>query len=515
MSAKVLENVVVPSASLEVRSPEETKEPIEVTEIGTVTETAIIPVPVLVKVEPKNPVISYLKLAARKLLRLGAEQEKTSPFKGTKLHNENSSPDLTPDEISKIQNNLKVIKKFYKDLYDRQTNIIIDVWGVLQKKTISESQNNVQFWLKNILATCGVICSIVAIAFATTGVGIIFAIGAACIGATASFIATDMKSTEITGHDISADMGYAAALNTKTLNCMTKMFDYYIDNTNECRDVKFEIEGNSHVLRDLLIEDMHEDTMYDNLLILSARVYKNKLVMPELTNDVNKQFLDLYFIQDTIRGTNVEHGHCYQPCGAPIPPGIQRERDYNKGGVGNGVGIWSNEEVVHFNHCNQVDVYGNSDTDLTSSYLNAIKEFTNKMPSTYVYPWIITNEKVISQKYFIVMGFAKLRDDQNKPEYTLPETDFLNWLFIDDGAGNITNPEGVCFRYDALRAKSTLGMKNDVFLHAQQIGDQINNIVTNNIICSSSDFRYGPKDSSELNKEHHVYVGDIKKLMKI
>jgi hypothetical protein len=58
-------------------------------------------------------------------------------------------------------------------------------------------------------------------------------------------------------------------------------------------------------------------------------------------------------------------------------------------------------------------------------------------------------------------------------------------------------------------------MKNDVFLHAQQIGDQINNIVTNNIICSSSDFRYGPKDSSDLNKEHHVYVGDIKKLMKI
>jgi len=248
MSSKVLENVV-PTAALEVRSPVEVKDPEPV--------SVLEPVPVPVKVEPKNPVISYFKLATRKLFRLGAEPEKKeSPFKGTKLHNENSSPDLTPDEITKIQNNLKVIKKFYKDLYDRQTNIIIDVWGVLQKKTLSESQNNVQFWLKNILATCGVICSIVAIACAATGVGIVFAICAACIGATASFIATDMTSTEITGHDISADMGYAAALNTKTLNCMTKMFDYYIDNTNDCRDIKFEIEGQSYTLRDLLKEDM-------------------------------------------------------------------------------------------------------------------------------------------------------------------------------------------------------------------------------------------------------------------
>jgi hypothetical protein len=219
-------------------------------------------------------------------------------------------------------------------------------------------------------------------------------------------------------------------LNTKTLNCMTKMFDYYIDNTNECRDIKFEIEGNSHVLRDLLIEDMQEGTMYDNLLILSARVYKNKLVMPELTNDVNKQFLDLYFIQDVIHGKNVEHGHCYQPCAAPNPPGIQRERNYNKDGIGNGVGIWSNEEVVHFNSCSQVDVYGSDDSDLTNSYLTSINDFTVKMPSTFIYPWIVTAENVYSQKYFIVMGYAKLRDDQNSPNYTLPETNFLNWLFL-------------------------------------------------------------------------------------
>jgi hypothetical protein len=72
MSTKVLENVVIPSASLEVRSPEETKEPIEVTDP---IETAIIPVPVQ-KIEPKNPAMSYLKLAAKKLFRLGAEPEK-------------------------------------------------------------------------------------------------------------------------------------------------------------------------------------------------------------------------------------------------------------------------------------------------------------------------------------------------------------------------------------------------------------------------------------------------------
>jgi hypothetical protein len=462
--------------------------------------------------------MSYLKQSVKKLLKLGAEPNQTKKvnFKGTVLHNDDVSPDLTPEEITKIKNNLIVLKKFYKDLYLVQGNIITEVWAILKTKSYQESSNTTATWLKNTLTTCGVLCSIIAVCFAATGVGIGFAIGAALIGALASYIGTNMESKEITGYDITGDMGFSAALNTKNFNHMTKVFDHFIDNTNDCRDCKFDCNGQSYTLRDLLKDDLKEGTLYDNLLILSGRVYRNSLVMPELTRDVTKQFLDLYFIQDVIRGENVDHGHCYQPCAAPIPPGIQRERAYNTNEAGAGAGIWSNQEVVHFNHCNQVDVYGTDNNDLTNSYLTAIKEFTQKMPSTFIYPWTVTSEKIYSQKFFIVMGYDKLRDDQNSPNYTLPENDFLNWLFIDDGAGHITNPEGVCFRYDALRAKSTLGMKNDVFLHAQQIGNEIQNVLSSGgVKCSSTDFRYGPKESSDLNKQYHVYAGDVSKIMKI
>ena len=513
MSNKVLENVVSPAPlsvsltsssgpSLEVRTP---------TVSSIIIDTDPVPVPELVPDQ-------ITRVAPKKLLKLGAEPNQTKKvnFKGTVLHNDDVSPDLTPEEITKIQNNLIVLKKFYKDLYLVQGNIITEVWAILKTKSYQESSNTTATWLKNTLTTCGVLCSIIAVCFAATGVGIGFAIGAALIGALASYIGTNMESKEITGYDITGDMGFSAALNTKNFNHMTKVFDHFIDNTNDCRDCKFDCNGQSYTLRDLLKDDLKEGTLYDNLLILSGRVYRNSLVMPELTRDVTKQFLDLYFIQDVIRGENVDHGHCYQPCAAPIPPGIQRERAYNTNEAGAGAGIWSNQEVVHFNHCNQVDVYGTDNNDLTNSYLMAIKEFTQKMPSTFIYPWSVTSEKIYSQKFFIVMGYDKLRDDQNSPNYTLPENDFLNWLFIDDGAGHIINPEGVCFRYDALRAKTTLGMKNDVFLHAQQIGNEIQNVVSSGgVKCSSTDFRYGPKESSDLNKQYHVYAGDVKNIMKI
>jgi hypothetical protein len=512
------------SEKLEVRSVIETEsknvdsDPIPVESVvpqSLVSQSKVI--------APKNPAMSYLKLAAKKLFKLGAEptqNKKKYMFHGTILHNDNVSPDLTPEEITKIQNNLRVLKKFYKDLYMMQANIITEVWGILSQKAMSETENKTEIWLRNTLGACGLICSIIGVLLTVTGVGAAagaaFIIAAAAIAATGVFVATDMKASEIIGHDITTDIGYNQALNTKTFNAMIIMFDHYIDNTNECRDLKFNLEGQpEHTLRDLVKDDLQEGTLYDNLLITLGRQYRHQLVMPELTKDVNKQFLDLYFIQDVIHGSDIEHGHCYQPCASPNPPGVQRERDYNVDSVGTNARIWSNEEVVHFNHCNQVDVNGKDNNDLTKSYLCAIKEFTNKMPSTFIYPWAITSDKIYSHKFYIVMGYDKLRDDQNKPQYTLPENKFLNWLFIDDGAGNIINTEGVCFRYDALRAKTTLGMNNDVFLHAQQIIDQTNNINSSNIKCSSTDFRYGPKESSDLNKQYHVYVGDVSKMMSI
>ena len=106
------------------------------------------------------------------------------------------------------------------------------------------------------------------------------------------------------------------------------------------------------------------------------------------------------------------------------------------------------------------------------------------------------------------MGFAKMRDNQNKPEYNLASTNFLNWLFIDDGIGTIVNPNGVAFRYDVFRTKQA-GFANDVFLHAQQISDGIMDVQNPNWTMSCEDFKYGPANSTDTNKQFRVYTGDI------
>ena len=145
-------------------------------------------------------------------------------FHGTNLHNNNVSPDLTPDEVTKIQKNIIILKKFYKDLYMVQGNIITEVWAILKTKGLQSSSNTTETWLRNILASCGVICSFIAIGCAATGVGIGFAIAAAAIAATAAYVAANMNSNVVISNDVTGDMGYAASLNNTNFNKMIQVF---------------------------------------------------------------------------------------------------------------------------------------------------------------------------------------------------------------------------------------------------------------------------------------------------
>ena len=101
-----------------------------------------------------------------------------------------------------------------------------------------------------------------------------------------------------------------------------------------------------------------------------------------------------------------------------------------------------------------------------------------------------------------------MRDDQNKPEYNLGSQEFLNWFFIDDGFGNITNINGVAFRYTTFRS-GNYGHGGDIFLHAQQITNDIIDTSNNNWKTTCLDYIFGPKDSSETNNKFQVYTGDL------
>jgi hypothetical protein len=182
------------------------------------------------------------------------------------------------------------------------------------------------------------------------------------------------------------------------------------------------------------------------------------------------------------------------------------------------VGIFSNEEILHY----QADRYplvqanGNNDINLTTSYMYAMNSFVNNFKCSMVYPWIVTDKGVLSYRWYIVLGKPKLEDNKNRPFYTLADNSFLNWLFIDDHAGNITNHNGLLFRYDAMRSKNIYPDSPNLFLHSDQIKDTNGNheslktmLGDYNVLACSADYAYGPKDSAELNKSYHVYTGDI------
>jgi hypothetical protein len=318
------------------------------------------------------------------------------------------------------------------------------------------------------------------------------------------------------GEDISAMAATHFTINNAWHDNMIKLLDYLHDNANDCRDYIFTTDKikKTGTLRSLIDVTFEQNgTSYHNWLRLCSRMFKRNLVLPELAKQQN-QFLDYYFIQDNTISPEVDFGHVYQPCAAPLLAerfylGTERRRPYNKDCCGTGAGIWGNDEVRHYRkELEDVSIHGSSDDDLKGSWLKATADFIAKMPSAYIFPWAINNEYIYAQKYFLIEGFAKMRDDQNKPEYNLADGDFLNWLFIDDGVGNITNCDGVAFRYEVFRSKR-YGFSDDIFLHAQQISDGIIDVGDQNWIASCQDYIYGPASSKDLNAQFHVYTGDL------
>jgi hypothetical protein len=259
---------------------------------------------------------------------------------------------------------------------------------------------------------------------------------------------------------------------------------------------------------------------YHNWLRLAARIFRRNIVLAEMVKP-NMQFLDLYFVQDVIRGSGVEHGHVYQPCAAPhyeqMPwykpdkkgPGTERTLFVDQAALGKGVRVFSNDEIRHF-HPDYIGVSGSgsSDTNYKGNFLEAMGSFVQNFPSAYVFPWAVSDAKAHWQRYYIMQGFGKLSDDDNNPQYTLCNGEFLKWLFIDDGAGNITNIDGCAFRYEVLRTNNT-GFGEDVFLHGRQISDGVSCPLDSPPYISSLDYAYGSGNSKDLNKQYHVYTGDL------
>jgi len=428
------------------------------------------------------------------------------------------TPDLTPEENAKIQANLSAFKTFIKDCWIQQTTIITEVWAQLQHQMNQDrtsDNNSVKKFFEDFFAVGALVDTVAAFFFPPLAPA--FGIAAVLCGTISALLCTNGSEVKgVTGgDDISGMAATHFQINDAWYHNMTKTLDYLNDNTNANRDVIFTNTNikQTATLRSLIdISFEPNGTCYTNWLRLCWRIFKRNLVLPEMAKSEN-QFLDLYFIQENSRCANVEYGHVYQPCAAPFGyndgDGTERQRGFSKGGCGDGAVIWRNDEILHYRKdAEDVTIRGTSNDDLKGSWLKATAAFIDKMHCAFIYPWGINNDTIYTQKYFIIEGFAKMRDDQNSPNYVLANNAFLNWLFIDDGVGNITNPDGVAFRYEVFRSKR-YGFSDDIFLHAQQISDGIIDAKDQNWITSCSDYIYGPADSKEINEKFHVYTGDL------
>jgi len=307
----------------------------------------------------------------------------------------------------------------------------------------------------------------------------------------------------MTNVDLDVDFGLLSSRNTSSYNSLNIMIGKMFDDPNQYRDQVWTIPGpyNGYTLRDLInIVVPGKDTEQFQLSVQAqGRQYRNQITIPEM---VKMQFWDIYFVQDAnFSGSNF--GSCYVPGppGAPNPPGgIERNRNNNKTDIGNGVGIFANDEILRY-HGDYVHAqgFGNNDDDLKESYLNAITSFISQFPASYIYPYSITDSTVKSWRFYIMEGYDKIPSPS--PNFGVANGEFMKWLFIDDGAGNIVNPDGVGYRYDII-------CFSDILRNRHMVPYETNYNRNETLILNGCDLRYPGKSNSELVK---IYAGKFDK----
>ena len=413
------------------------------------------------------------------------------------------TPELTQSEIDKIKKNLSVLMDMNEKFYGETTGIIPEVWGMLKGQTEKNNSPDVgkEGWktvLVSALAIIGIVTEQPEIEIA-----------AVILAGTFDYLSTDNNSKTSTNVNLDVDFSLLSSRNTASYNSLNIMIGKMFDDPNKYRDQQWSISQpyrQYRTLRDLINVDIPgKDTELFQLSIQAqSRQFRNQITIPEM---VKMQYWDIYFVQDA-NYKDSNFGYCYVPGppGQPNPPdGIERKRNYDKSDVGNGVRIFANDEIwTHHPDYKHVESYGSSDGDLKTSYLNAIKFFVNDFPAAYIYPYSMTDKTVLSRRYYIMEGYDKITDPS--PNFGVANGDFMKWLFIDDGAGNVINPNGVGYRYDIICASNI--MRNE-----HMIPYETNYNHDESLLLNSADLRY-PSVVECKKQKINVYLEELIKKTK-
>jgi hypothetical protein len=410
-------------------------------------------------------------------------------FRCKKNKDPEPTPHLTPDEITKIKINLGTLMDMNEKVYGETTAIIPEVWGMLKgaqekNNTPDSDKDSYKTILVSALEIAGIVTEQPEIEIAAVIVSGVF-----------EYLSSGTNSKDNTGVNLDTDFGLLSSRNTSSYNALNIMIGKMFDDPDQYRDQQWSIPNPTrwYTLRDLInIVVPNKNTELFQLAVQAqGRQYRNQITIPEM---VKMQFWDIYFVQDAnFSGSNF--GSCYVPGppGQPNPPGgIERNRNNNKSDIGNGERIFANDEILRY-HSNYVHAqsYGTDDNDLKKSYVDSIASFIRQFPASYIYPYSITDSTVKSWRFYIMEGYDKIPSPSQN--FGVANGDFMKWLFIDDGAGNIVNPDGVGYRYDIICI-------SNIMRNRHMIPYECNYNRSENLILNACDLAYPGKPNNERYK---------------
>jgi hypothetical protein len=381
-------------------------------------------------------------------------------------------------------------------VYGETSAIIPEVWGMLkgaQEKNNSPDtgKDSYKTILVSALEIAGIVTEQPEIEIAAVVVAGVF-----------EYLSTGSNSKDNTNVNFDTDFGLLSSRNTSAYNALNIMIGKMYDDPNKYRDQQWSPSLTSgYTLRDLIniVVPNKDSELFQLAVQAQGRQYRNQITIPEM---VKMQFWDVYFVQDAnFSGSNF--GSCYVPGppGQPNPPGgIERNRNYDKSQIGNGIRIFANDEIIRY-HGDYIhaQAYGSDDNDLKTSYIKSIASFISQFPAAYIYPYSMSTSIVKSWRFYIMEGYDKIPSPSQN--FGVANGEFMKWLFIDDGAGNIVNPDGVGYRYDII-------CKSNIMRNQHMVPYQTNVQHLDDLILNACDLAYPGKTNNEKYKDKvKVYVG--------
>jgi hypothetical protein len=421
-----------------------------------------------------------------------------------------TSPRLTKDEIAKLRNNIHKINEFTKKTYDEQKAIIEDVIETLKIATyeppIDPKSTTWKIWVELGL---DVVCLILPEVGVPAKIVMSVEIACAITNSTIEYLTDDPEKfgiEEFKLDELKLDLN---SRNKDTTDALLKYMSFMSEDPQTYRDQDFKYKDKSYTIRDLIHIDMPEpdSTLFLSMAHQNGRQFKNNITLHEMQK---YKIWNIFYIHDGGYPEPWEgkFGWIYDPKIKNFYPNYnKRTHALDKDNLGIGKRIFANDEVWHFHpEYEHVESFGNSDDDLVGSFLNAGNKFIhgdhtkgNEKPGQYaglVYPWLVTDKYIYSQRWYMTNGKVVV----GSPEYALATGGFMYWLFIDDGFGNVINPNGVMYRYDMLRT--------GFFDNGNDIPDDITEY-EGEVKIKSSDNKYRYPGCSDLLSKNRIYTDDF------